>query len=142
MALPEGLQPQPDEQKERSKFNDALGELPLGDIPYLQELAKWYSENRELPLRHFFSRAIVPYYDPMWDGLKIDAGHIIYRLSDVIPPEERATMEIYPSNTGSIIQLEDNTCPRWDSLEDWRTHWKRHHPIIPEYRKKLPGNSS
>lgn len=96
-------------------------EPPVGDIEWIKDLAKTYRENPGMDIGHVFSMSLLGYYDAMWGGLDRNAGHIIYRLSDHIPQEEREKISIYPSETGSIVM--DAFGP-WDSLEDWRKQWK------------------
>lgn len=115
-------------------------ESRIGDIPYLKELAKAIKEeiNNEKKLEIFFSYALLPYYQQIdWDGIKTDAGHIIYRLSDFLPEEKRSKIAVYPNRNGGSLILNDNP---WDSLEDWRKQWERYHTYIPPIIKKLPSS--
>lgn len=132
---------------EQSRFkNDSFDGLPIGDVPYLRTLVEHYKDNPDFTRERFFSYALLGFYDAMWDGLNGTAGHIIYRLSDAIEKPQRETMHIYPSSTGSIIiehkDRGEDAGVRWDSLEDWRKKWERDNPVIPEYRKQLPGGFS
>ena len=109
-----------------------LGYLPIGDLDYLKELLDSCKKSKgkvslEKLLESFFSLALVPFYDPMWDGLKTHAGHVIYRLSDSVPEEKRRNIAIYPANNGSLIM---DKYP-WASLEDWRAEWQKYHKQIP-----------
>lgn len=111
--------------------------LPSGDSNYLRKLVQDYKKRGDhIPdLETFFSMALLPFYDVMWTGLKRDVGHVIYRLSDFVPEEERCQIGIYPSRTGSII---DGKYGLWNSLVDWRRQWERQHLYIPEFVKLLP----
>lgn len=110
--------------------------LPIADTAYLREnlkVLRWYVGNggdREEGRKHFFSSVLLGYYDALWDGLDKTAGHLLYRLSDFLHEDERKRMMIYPSSDGSIIDAELGS---WDSLEDWRAHWEKTHPVIPEF---------
>ena len=114
----------------------------VGNLEYLWELVENYKdaqkhEYKELSLDWFFTMALLPYYDVMWTGLRPEVGHLLYRLSDRVPEQERKDTEIYPASgsEGSII---DQDGGRWHSLEDWRASWKKAHPIIPEVTLLLP----
>ncbi len=72
----------------------------------------------------FFKLALQGFYSPMMDGMKSDAGHIIYRLSDYLTPEERQGIVVYHSNPET-------------SLDDWRTEWEKLHGSIPIITVKL-----
>jgi len=113
----------------------------IGDIPYLKELARAIKEDRmdfEKGVEWFFHCALLPYYQPIdWDGMNIDAGHIIYRLSDFLPEEKRSKIEIYPNPHGGSLIINDYP---WDSLEDWRKQWEKYHSYIPPIIKKLPAS--
>jgi hypothetical protein len=113
----------------------------IGDIPYLKELARAIKEDRmdfEKGVEWFFHCALLPYYQPIdWDGMNIDAGHIIYRLSDFLPEEKRSKIEIYPNPHGGSLIINDY---HWDSLEDWRKQWEKYHSYIPPIIKKLPAS--
>lgn len=110
--------------------------LPIADIPCLREnleALRLYVEKGgdiEKGRRHFFSSVLLGYYDAMWDGLDVTTGHILYCLSDFLHEDERKRMMMYPSPDGSII---NNELGAWDSLEDWRKHWEKAHPVIPEF---------
>lgn len=114
--------------------------LPVGDIDGLKKLLAYFKEIKEKEglnsesMKSFFGLALVSHYDCMWEGLRIEAGHMIYRLSDQIPPERRQTIPIYPYEDGSIKRQDGN----WDSLEDWRKQWEKYNPNIPEFQKLLP----
>lgn len=88
----------------------------------------------------FFSRALLPYYEAgisHWEGLDRETGHIIYRLSDLVDPEDRKVFAVYPSQDGSITKMlgdeGDEYESKWDSLEDWRDEWSKNHPEIPDH---------
>lgn len=119
-------------------LDEDFWELRLGDTEYLKEIIKVIKEDNKIadPIETFFFYALGPYYCPVgWDGIKRNAGHIIYRLSDFLPEEKRSNIAIYPSEHGSLIV---NNYP-WDSLGDWRKKWEKHYPNgIPEMIKKLP----
>lgn len=117
-------------------------DLRLMDIEHLKKLSKAVKESKMNDINEkiffFFNYALLPYYeDVFWDGLANDAGHIIYRLSDILPKEERQNMIIYPSDNGSIIM--NNSA--WDSLEDWRKKWEKiHNGNIPDFTRRLPSS--
>lgn len=114
--------------------------LPIGDLRYIEDLLRGFKEIKDASsldslvsldslLEPFFSRALVPFYDAMWDGLDTTAGHVIYRLSDLVPEEKRRNIAIYPASTGSLIIEQWN----WATLEDWRKEWERYHKDIPQH---------
>lgn len=114
--------------------------LPVGDIDVLRKLLAYFKEIKEKEglgsksMKSFFGLALVSHYDCMWEGLRAEAGHVIYRLSDQISPERRQTIPIYPYSEGSIRRPDGN----WDSLEDWRKRWEECNSIIPKFQKLLP----
>lgn len=111
-------------------------DMPTGDADWLRTLLKeQLGRNGEIDQESFFSQALLGFYDAMWEGMNVTAGHIVYRLSDSVPRERREAMMIYPSSNGSIITENGN----WDSLEDWRKQWEKYHPHIPEFIKLLPS---
>lgn len=74
----------------------------------------------------FFSNALTPYYDCMWDGMEPEVGHIIYRLSDNVPDDIRSCILIYPK----MGKDEE----RWVTLSEWREEWERNCPEgIPNF---------
>jgi hypothetical protein len=105
-----------------------------------QEILRWglalvqrLRELREVPpdqvteLGIFFRHVLAPFYDCVWDGLKTEAGHAVYRLSDLVPQEVRQVIEIYPRKDG------------WDTLEDFRREWEDLHPEgVPFLQRLLP----
>lgn len=103
-----------------------FSELPVTDIPFLKDVAErvmaYYKQvgDKHKARELFFSLALVGFYDCMAGGLKSDAGHIIYRFSDYVDPDERAKIEIYPGKD------------RWDNLKDWRAEWEKLHRAIPD----------
>ncbi|MDA2922124.1 hypothetical protein MYX07_02535 [Patescibacteria group bacterium AH-259-L07] len=110
----------------------------------LFNFCKNYAKNpddKERILQSFFSIELGRYYDCLSDGLPIMTGHFIYRLSDLVPIEQRRTMAIYPNEeSGSVIP--DHTDPDpmpWDSLEDWRQTWKKDYSPIPKLLKEIPA---
>lgn len=118
-------------------------ELPIADISYIKDLLKHCKEiwketgNTQKALQYFFSFGLLGYYDCMWDGMRVEAGHVLYRLSDLIDKSEREKIEVYPSRCGSLTV--DESGYSWDSLEDWRKLWEESHPTIPQFdfQKKL-----
>ncbi len=93
------------------------------DIKRVWNIIKGLTDlEHEEKIKLFFKLALQGYYSPMTDGMKGDAGHIIYRLSDHLTLEERLAIEVYPYIT----------------LEGWRIDWERHHPQgIPIITVKL-----
>ncbi len=118
------------------------GSLPIGTYEYIKELLTMNTQHNQVSLEMFFSLALVPFYDPMWNGLEETAGHIIYRLSDFVFVEERERIAVYPSEKASIIITDEElgSCS-WCSLQDWRREWEKYHPIIPEFQKMLPSET-
>lgn len=115
-------------------INNHLDDLPVGNVDYLKKLVEDYKRYREIKnLELFFSMALLPFYDAMWDGLTSDAGHLMYRLSDFLSEDKRRCMSIYPSSNGSL-SIDGSI---WDSLEDWRKMWAKYNPYIPELKKIL-----
>jgi hypothetical protein len=122
-------------------YDYVFEDLRLMDIEHLKKLVKaineFESNDKETKIRLFFSYALLPYYeDVFWDGMKAEAGHIIYRISDLLPLEKRHCIEIYPSSHGSIC-INDHY---WDSLEDWRKQWEVYNPVIPDFTRKIPSS--
>lgn len=115
--------------------------LPIADVPYLKRLLrvcrKVFKDDPKKMREFFFTMSLVGMYDCMWDGIKVEVGHIIYCLSDFLDETERRQIDIYPSPEGSLVDVETDT--QWDSLEDWRRQWASMHPVIPEFdfTKKL-----
>lgn len=120
--------------------------LHIADIPCLRKnleaLRKYIDEGGDLEKgrEFFFSSTLLGYYDAMWEGLNIDVGHILYRLSDFLEEDKRKRMMIYPSSDGSIL---DTEAGQWDSLEDWRQQWEKLHLVIPEFdfQKRIEGKN-
>jgi len=110
--------------------------LPTADLAYLRSLLQWHKDHPDLfSIETFFCQALLGYYDCMWSGMNQEVGHLVYRLSDSVPEEERGRIPVYPGiDEGSLI-LENN---RWYSLEDWRRCWEKQNPIIPHYTLQLP----
>ena len=108
-------------------------ELPITDISYLKRLSHHclnvFHDDLVEARASLFRLGLVGFYDCMWDGMKVEVGHILYRLSDFIEKTERKLIWVYPSENGTIID-EYGWC---DSLEDWRQQWEKMHPIIPEF---------
>lgn len=118
-----------------------IDEPPLFGVDELRQLANLVRAGT-ISREDFFSQAL---WDPedVFSGLDPEAGHLLYRLSDRIPPDRRRAMMIYPCNQGSILDqstLRPGRPVRWDSLEDWRQWWEGRHPQgIPTFRKELDG---
>jgi len=74
---------------------------------------------------YFFRQQLYPYFETWRDGITSEMGHVLYRLADRFPEEDRELMPIYPSDGGTLY-LRDSGC--WTSLEDWRRDWERMHP--------------
>jgi len=117
-------------------------DLPVGGIESLKnslEMIKRLREikqqegepvNKDEEIAFFFSHALTPFYDCMWDGMKTEAGHIVYRLSDRLDKSFRETIMIYPRSSYSG--------GGWNTLEDWRKEWEKLNPEgIPEFTKML-----
>lgn len=113
-------------------------DLPIADNAYILrclETAKRFKKTRkpdnEKLLEIFFSDALTPYYDCMFEGLKGDSGNIIFALSEQVPEELRRKIEIYPNGAD------------WHSLEDWRTEWLKNNsrptlgPTFPKLLEML-----
>ncbi|GEM_PF-6533009 len=102
----------------------------------MRSIPDWTTE-REL----FFSVALLPYYDGgiTWEGMDAEVGHIIYRLTDLVDPDDRKAFAIYPSSDGSVTTKyeyeydHEEREVKWDSLEDWRREWERTNPNIPDH---------
>ena len=65
---------------------------------------------------HFLMQTIGRWTDPFCEGMAGDVGHALYRITDLMDPEERAAIEVYPGENG------------WETVEDWRREWERLHP--------------
>src|SRR3989338_830086 len=107
-------------------IDDSLYEETF-DINDLKELIRRIKEGRQnISLEELFRAVLGPYYEQQDEEPNMDrmVGHVIYRLSDGVPEEERRRMAIYPFSTGSLIPRQDSlrVC---DSLEDWRGHWEK-----------------
>lgn len=108
-------------------------DLPTADREYVLKLIELVKIGYITDIRHFFMDGLVGYYDCMFSGMSTEVGHLMYRLSDFVPLEQRQIMMIYPSTNGSII-AEDGT---WDSLEDFRKAWEGHFSEIPEFDLRI-----
>lgn len=108
-------------------------ELPIANIQYLKKLSDYclnvFCDDLARARAFLFRLSLLGFYDCMWGGMKVEVGHILYRLSDFINESERKRIWIYPSETGMIV----DDYGRCDSLEDWRRQWAKIHPIIPEF---------
>ena len=140
-----------------------------GDMTYLEMIRDLKLAWPEMTLEYFFFIALTPYYrscrnndiglDPL--EIDLDTHHLLYRLSDYIPEEERKKMAMSPSMykveeleyyfpegkpmfEGSdeippsiIKEDEDGEKSAWYSLEDWRHDWRTYQVPVPEFTKKL-----
>jgi len=113
-----------------------FGRPSVCDEGYLKILLQHYKKHKDDPrdLRLFFSMALEPWHSPLYESFKPNVGHIIYRLSDSVPQEEREVMPVCQSRTGSLTIRGKP----WYSLEDWRKEWERNNAPIPEFKKILP----
>src|SRR5687767_6019427 len=103
--------------------------LPVTDPEYIRSLIEAVRQGKLTDVRLFFILALEGYYSPMLDGMNRDVGHFLYRLSDLMPAEDRAKLKIYPNyESGSLV---DNGV-RWDTLEDFRREWAKSNPHIPQ----------
>ena len=74
-------------------------------------------EMSEPELRAFFMQhAIGEWYSPLCDGMDTQIGHVLYRLTDFVEAEERASVR--------LCHGEDS----WVTVEGWRQEWERMHP--------------
>lgn len=72
------------------------------------------SQRGKVPREHFFSTLLYRFYDCMGGGLDDLLGHVIYRISDLLPPDERRGLYVYPNAKGP-----DHT------LASWREEWEK-----------------
>src|SRR3990167_11295994 len=105
-------------------MNNTNLSLSVGDADYVKKsvdfikiLKENSSKNKSELRKALFSTLLTPYYDCMFEGMDIDVGNFIYRLSDLILEDEREKIEIYPDG-------ED-----WYNLNDWRKEWSRNKTI-------------
>lgn len=100
-------------------------------------------------LQLFFMDALVPYFDCLWEGMDETAGHIVYRLSDRLPPHIRSNIGVYPravrrdqtSPLGYNVDMKANMSG-WTTLEEWRREWETQHRNIPPLQELLPEGIS
>jgi hypothetical protein len=129
--------------------HDEWGTLPIGDTDTIRtviERAKALFDMRDDldfadKLHLFFMDALVPYFDCMWSGMDQTAAHIVYRLSDQIPPHIRSAIGVYPQavRREHMFKVPGNTDREgWTTLEEWRREWEAHNPNIPPLHDLLP----
>lgn len=119
--------------------HDPMYSLPVGDIESLKRVfeciegiqkshdedgTEWDSFRK---LKFFFMQALYPFYDCMWDGMETKVGHIIYRLSDLVPIELRTKIVCYLGK---------------DTLENFRKEWEENYNNIPELNQLLIEDDS
>lgn len=116
--------------------------LPVGSIEHIRRtldlIKSVYSDHVACDdafeaLEFFFRHALMPFYDCMWDGLKLEAGHVIYRLSDKLPDDICTTIKTYP-----CIDINPEQPNEWYTLSSFRQEWENLHPVIPELQHLLP----
>lgn len=139
-----------------SEFNylDDLYGQKIFDIKDLKELANRLEKVvKEDPtynaVKGFFFWALDHYYTSYagpndFYGITKNVGHIIYRLSDFIPKEERKNIPVDPARPTNkdaklMMEMSDGAIP-WVSLEDWRKEWEKDHPYIPNVIKRIPSS--
>lgn len=119
----------------RWDWEDFIGleDLPVADLDLIRRtLRNLQTFNVVNPLRYFFATVLQPHYDRVvYSGLNREAAFVIYRLSDQVPANVRASIEIYP-----------NGDQPWYTLEDWRfsllLSCKNGEGDIPFYLGELP----
>jgi hypothetical protein len=126
-------------EENKQRYEKESGYLPDSTLETLRELVYLHRDHPdEISVEYVFKQALLGYYDPMWNGLRQEAGDIIFRLSDFIPREEREKIDVYPSQNGSL------SIRGWqyDSLEDWRKQWEEDRGgNIPYFQEQLsPGS--
>lgn len=124
-------------QKSREALKNWSG-LPIIGLKTIREIFEYATEmmqelgrDEKFGRKWLFSSGLLGYYDAMHESLETDAGHLLYRLSDHVPEEERHSMKIYPCEDGSLIEEGSQVAYHWDSLEDWRRKWEEQHSFIP-----------
>jgi hypothetical protein len=128
---------------------DEWGTLPIGTADtvrrVLERAQALFNMRDDLDmddkLQLFFMDVLLPYYDCMWSGMDQTAGHIIYRLSDQIPPEARHQIGVYPRAVRREQMFKiDPSAPTqgWTTLNEWRREWEAHNKDIPPLQELLP----
>lgn len=86
----------------------SLEDINVGDVDMIRRTLLFVkaSTGIENPLKFFWTMVLLPYYDSVFfSHLNMDAAYLLYRLSEQVAPEVRASIEVYPTH----------------SLEDWRS---------------------
>lgn len=112
------------------------------EIERLRKLVNLMGTNPQYGMDTFFMDALLSYYDPTNNfGMGNIIGDIVYRLSDHLPPETRAIINVYPHDEGSIIFDAETSGlgepVRWHSLEDFRHEWEETRREIPHFIPQL-----
>jgi hypothetical protein len=69
----------------------------------------------------FLLRTLGEWDSPMCDGMDTPVGHLLYRLTDFMDPDERRRIRLFRSDDGK------------DTVEDWRREWESlYSGCIPE----------
>lgn len=119
----------------RAEQLEGLEELRTGGLDELRRLVRFAKASRlSDPLQVLFEMALVRYYDPENPNGDLEdvAGHVLYRLSDLVPQQARALMPV----RGPVGSLR-HTGP---SLEDWRAEWAAKFPKGEAQIPHLPGD--
>lgn len=118
---------------------------PIGNIEDVRTFVQKFRVDGNL--ERFFSDSLKPFYGAMYAGLRPNAGHVLYRLSDFVDEQERNKIPIYPGSDGSLdVPYEQEggeaTYSKWNSLEDWRKSWEQKTDgLIPTLSEMLPAGS-
>lgn len=118
---------------------------PIGNIEDVRKFVHEFTAHGDL--KRFFSDSLEPFYDAMYDGLRPNAGHVLYRLSDFVDEQERKEIAIYPSSDGSLNVPHEQegggvVYSKSNSLEDWRKSWEKcTDGVIPTLEEMLPPES-
>lgn len=128
---------------------DGWEELPVGTSETVRQVLErartLFAMRDDLDLGEklqlFFMDVLIPYYDCLWGGMDQTAGHIIYRLSDQLPPDARRNIGVYPRavRREQMFKLDPQTATAgWTTLEEWRREWEAHNKNIPPLQELLP----
>jgi len=127
----------PENQAEDSTITP---QIPISHLEFIRACVKAHRDDPEnFGLEALFLNILMG-PDPLDEEIDLTAGHVAYRLSDFVDPEERKIIAVQPAAPeigypGTIVR----EGIQWHSLEEWRSFWKRVHPDIPEFVKKLPS---
>jgi len=128
-----------------SEIDPSFSYSPIGNIEDVRTFVQKFRGDGNL--ERFFSDSLMPFYDALYDSLRSNAGHVLYRLSDFVDEQERKKIAIYPGSDGSLDVSHEQeggeaTYSKWNSLEDWRKSWEQTTDgLIPTLSEMLPEGS-